>query len=68
MASNVKKIADEKGINPHQVALRAGLSYPAVLRVFREDEINEDRPIKMYTKIARVLGVNVGDLFDNNNK
>ena len=60
MAWKVKEVAEERGLNAHQLAQRAELAYTTVRGVWH----NESTRVDMQTlqKLARVLQVEPGEL------
>ena len=62
LRNNIGKIAEERGINPHQLALKTGIGANAMYALVRGD--TDPLWIKAATlwRIAAVLGVKVDEL------
>lgn len=63
MANNIKRLIDERGMNPHRVSMESGLTYTVIWSLYNADEIKPTTPIGTLDKIASALGVKVTDLY-----
>ena len=64
MANKIKQLIDDRETNPHQVSQKAGLTYRIVLSLYNAEYIKGTTPIDTLQRVADVLGVSVGDLYE----
>lgn len=66
MRFRVRQLAEEKGLDAAKLSRRADLNYNTVSVFWSDDKDNPPNPrAKTLAAIAKALGVNVGDLFVN---
>jgi hypothetical protein len=66
LTNKIKKLVDDLGQNPHWLSVQSGLTYRVVLRIYKSKDIPATTPIGTLLSIARVLNVQIDDLYEIN--
>lgn len=65
MTNNIRRLADERGMNPTQLSRRADITYRLVLDYYKAPEIHDGVKLGTLRKLAAALGVTVSGLLRN---
>ena len=65
MANNIRRLADERNLNPTQLSRRADITYRMVLDYYKAPEIQDSIKLGTLRKLANALGVTVSELLRN---